>query len=422
MTLLRAASPWLVAVLLMLAFALSFIDRQILAFMVGPIRRDLGISDTQMSLLMGFSFAIIYAAATLPLGRLADRSNRRNLIIGGVLFWSLMTAACGLARNYTQLFIARFGVGAGEAALQPAAYSLIAASFPPERRALAMSVCSAGVYIGSGVAFLLGGLMAQAIATHPTVTLPLLGTVFGWQAVLIALGAVGVVLAALLLFIREPARATQQTLPPVGEVARLWWGQRRILLPHHLGFAALMLCSYGTSAWMPAYFTRVHGYAMVEIGLLMGLSAMTVGVLGMLLGGWLCDRWQARHGAAAVYRLAQWSIAGVLLFGGSYMLMPSGFWAGVCVLPAVFAISLTVGAAPASVQGLVPEAMRGQASAVYLTLINLVGLGLGPTAVALLTDRVFGNDQAVGQAMFVVTVVAMALAWGCLRVAARRVG
>lgn len=417
----RALSPWLVAVLLMLAFALSFIDRQILAFMVGPIRRDLGISDTQMSLLMGFSFAVVYAAATLPMGRLADRRNRRNLIIAGVVVWSLMTAACGLARNYTQLFLARLGVGAGEAALQPAAYSLIAASFPPERRALAMSICSAGVYVGSGLAFLLGGFLAQYVATHPTVSLPLLGSVFGWQATLVALGLVGIAFALVLLVIPEPPRSpAHRQPPPLREAVGALWARRGVLLPHHLGFAMLLLCSYGTAAWIPAYFARVHGYSMSEIGLLIGLSSMVVGSLGMLLGGALCDRWQATLGPRAVYRLARWSILLVLLFGGLYMLAPSAPWAGVFVVPAVFAISLTVGAAPASVQGLVPESLRGQASAVYLFVVNLIGLGLGPTAVALLTDQLFGNDQAVGFSMFIVTAVAMALASGCFFVADRR--
>lgn len=418
---LRALSPWLVAVLLMLAFALSFIDRQILAFMVGPIRRDLGISDTQMSLLMGFSFAVVYAAATLPMGRLADTGNRRKLIVFGVLLWSLMTAACGLARNYTQLFLARLGVGAGEAALQPAAYSLIAASFPPKRRALAMSVCSAGVYIGSGLAFLLGGLLAQYVATHPAVTLPLLGTVFGWQATLVALGLVGVAFALVLLVIPEPARSpAHRQPPPITESIRALWALRRVLLPHHLGFAMLLLCSYGTTAWVPAYFARVHGFSMAEIGLLIGLSAMVVGTLGMLLGGALCDRWQAQLGVRAVYRLARWSIALVLLFGGLYMLAPSGPWAAFFVVPAVFAISMTVGAAPASVQGLVPESLRGQASAVYLFVVNLIGLGLGPTFVALLTDQLFANDQAVGYSMFIVTAFAMTAAWFCFRVADRQ--
>lgn len=405
----------------MLAFALSFIDRQILAFMVGPIRRDLGISDTQMSLLMGFSFAVIYAAATLPMGRLADTRNRRKLIVAGVVVWSLMTAVCGLARNYTQLFLARLGVGAGEAALQPAAYSLIAASFAPERRALAMSILSAGVYIGSGLAFLLGGLLAQYVATHPTVQLPLLGTLFGWQATLVALGLVGVAFALVLLVIPEPARSpAHQQPPPIRQSIRALWALRRVLVPHHLGFAMVLLCSYGTGAWLPAYFARVHGYGMGQIGVLIGLSAMIVGTLGMLIGGALCDRWQGQLGVRGVYRLARWSIGLVLLFGGLYMLAPSGTWAAVFVVPTIFAISLTVGAAPASVQGLVPESLRGQASAVYLFVVNLIGLGLGPTAVALLTDHWFANDKAVGYSMFIITAFAMAAAWLCFRVADRR--
>ena len=187
------ARAWVTVTILMLAYVLSFIDRQILNLLVGPIRRDLAISDTEMSLLMGFSFALFYTLCGIPLGRLADRTSRRGLIAAGVLVWSAMTAACGLARHYWHFLFARVGVGAGEAALSPAAYSLIADSFPPERRATAISVYSMGIYVGSGLAFLLGGVVIQFASAQGDMTLPLVGTIRPWQLIFLLLGVVGVV-------------------------------------------------------------------------------------------------------------------------------------------------------------------------------------------------------------------------------------
>ena len=166
---------WTSVSILMLAYVLSFIDRQILNLLVGPIRRDLVISDTQMSLLMGLSFALFYTVCGIPLGRLADTRSRRGVIAVGILFWSAMTAACGMARLYWQFLLCRIGVGVGEAALSPAAYSLIADSFAPERRATAISVYSMGVYLGSGLAFLLGGLVITFASAQGDVTLPVRG-------------------------------------------------------------------------------------------------------------------------------------------------------------------------------------------------------------------------------------------------------
>ena len=192
-------SAWTTVTILMIAYVLSFIDRQILNLLVEPIRRDLVISDTQMSLLMGLSFALFYTVCGIPLGRLADTRSRRGLIAIGVLFWSAATAACGTAKLYWQFLICRVGVGVGEAALSPAAYSLIADSFPPERRATAISVYSMGVYLGSGIAFLLGGLVIQFASAQGNVVLPVLGEVRPWQLIFLILGAAGVLFTLLML-------------------------------------------------------------------------------------------------------------------------------------------------------------------------------------------------------------------------------
>ena len=213
-------AAWTTVAILMVAYVLSFIDRQILNLLVGPIRRDLAISDTEMSLLMGLSFALFYTLCGIPLGRMADNRSRCGLILFGVLVWSAMTAACGLARSYWQFLTFRVGVGVGEAALSPAAYSLIADSFPRERRATAISVYSMGIYLGSGLAFLLGGLVIKFASAQGDVHLPLFGEVRPWQLIFLILGAAGVLFCLLLLAIREPARrgVGAGVAVPLGEV------------------------------------------------------------------------------------------------------------------------------------------------------------------------------------------------------------
>lgn len=196
-----SARAWATVAILMVAYVLSFVDRQILNLLVEPIRRDLAINDTQMSLLMGLSFALFYTVCGIPLGRVADTRSRRWLIAVGILFWSAATAACGMAKMYWQFLLCRIGVGVGEAALSPAAYSLIADSFPAERRATAISVYSMGVYLGSGLAFLVGGLVIQFASAQGDVTLPVLGEVRPWQLIFLILGVAGVFFTLLMLAI-----------------------------------------------------------------------------------------------------------------------------------------------------------------------------------------------------------------------------
>ena len=225
--------------ILMLAYVLSFVDRQILNLLVEPIRRDLDITDTHMSLLMGFSFAVFYTICGVPIGRLADRKSRRGIIAIGVLVWSLMTALCGTAKTFWHFLVFRIGVGVGEAALSPSAYSLIADSFPPKLRGTAMSVYSMGIYIGSGLAFLLGGLVVKFASAQGDVELPVLGMVRPWQLIFLVLGAAGVLFAAVLLLIREPSRkgVGAGVEVPLSEVAGYIRQNRRTVLCHNFGFA-----------------------------------------------------------------------------------------------------------------------------------------------------------------------------------------
>ena len=412
--------PWFVVAILMVAYVFSFVDRQILNLLVAPIRRDLGISDTQMSLLMGFSFAIFYTILGIPLGRLADRWSRRGLVAAGVVVWSFMTALCGMAQTYMQLFLFRIGVGVGEATLSPAAYSMIADYFPPERRATAISVYSMGIYLGSGIAFLVGGLVIQFAVAQGAVSLPLVGDVRPWQVVFFVLGGSGILFSFAFLLVREPPRegVLVNGSVPFAEVVAHLWLNRRTVLCHNVGFAMIAFCSYGTAAWVPSFFIRTFGWKAGEVGIIYGLIVMVFGCAGILFGGWLTDRWLKQGKTDAAIRVGILASV-VAIIGGVYLLAGDGTLAAVLMVPAVFALGMPFGAAPAAIVAIVPNQMRGQTAAVYLFIVNLIGLGVGPTAVALVTDYVFANDLALKWSMLIVgtaaNLAAIMLLWAGLK-------
>ena len=400
---------WVTVAILMVAYVLSFIDRQILNLLVGPIRRDLMISDTQMSLLMGLSFALFYTVCGIPLGRLADTKSRRGLIAFGVLFWSAATAACGMAKLYWQFLLCRIGVGVGEAALSPAAYSLIADSFPAERRATAISVYSMGVYLGSGLAFLLGGLVIQFASAQGDVVLPVLGEVRPWQLIFLILGGAGILFTLLLLAVKEPARrgVGAGVAVPLADVGRYIRANRRTVLCHNFGFAGLAFAGYGSAAWIPTFFIRTYGWDAGHVGVVYGSIVAVFGCLGIVFGGRLAD-WMAKRGRTdANMRVGLYAAMAALPCVASFPLMDNALWAAVLMAPTVFCLSMPFGVAPAAIQEIMPSAMRGQASAIYLFVITLIGLGIGPTAVALVTDYLFADDQALRYSLLIVSTLAV---------------
>lgn len=406
----RRSYAWFVVGLLTLAYVFSFIDRQILSLLVVPIRRDLGISDTQMSLLMGFSFAVFYTFCGIPLGRLADNWSRRWIVTLGLMFWSAATAACGLANLYWHLFLGRIGVGIGEAALSPAAYSLIADSFPPERRATAISVYGMGIYLGSGIAYIAGALIVGYASARGEVMLPLVGATRPWQLVFFVLGGAGLMFAWFLLLIREPLRHGGAHAPfPLSEVLSTLMRHRRTVLMHNVGIACLSLAAYSANAWMPSVWQRVHEWPVRQTGLVYGSIIAVFGCAGIVFGGWLSDRWKARGMTDATLKVGVVAAALAAPLSMLIPLMPAGTWLAVLVTPITFCLAMPFGVGASAIQDLVPNRMRGQASAVYLFIVNLIGLGFGPTAVALFTDYVFGDDIKVGLSLPLVMVIAQLL-------------
>lgn len=401
---------WFVVALLTMAHMLSFADRQILNLLVGPIRKDLDISDTQMSLLLGLSFAVFYTVCGIPLARWADSRSRRALISAGAFAWSVATAGCGLAQNYTQMLLARIGVGVGEATLSPAAFSLISDYFPREKRATAISLFVMGVYFGGGMAFLIGGAVINYASTNGPTLLPLVGEIRPWQLVFLMLGGFGVLFSLLLLLIREPKRTAERAKAlPVATVIAQLRSNRRTLLCHHFGFALFSLAGYGSSAWIPSFFIRVHHWTPAEIGLTYGLILAIFGTIGVIVGGRLGDRGHRLGQTDATLRIGMFAALAAIPCSLGFLLSDQ-YWVIIGLLAlGTFFFSMPFGCAPAGLQEIVPAEMRAQASAIYLFVINMVGLGLGPTAVALATDYIFKDDLAVGYSLLLVGVVSLSL-------------
>jgi len=395
----------------MLAYVCSFVDRQILALLVGPIKRDLGISDTGMSLLMGLSFATFYSLLGFPIGRLADRTSRRGIIVWGIAAWSVMTALCGLARNYGQLFLARVGVGVGEAALSPPAYSLIADYFPRDRLGTAIGVYSLGIYLGSGIALMLGGWVVGLVSGAEGILLPLVGMLRPWQLVFLAIGLPGLLLALLVRVVREPARGAMAGLGPASPLPlRTVWSyvarHRRAFASHNLGFAMISMVNYGWAFWVPSFLIRTHGWSAQQAGYIYGLWTATFGVAGVVVGGYLGDLLVRRGRADA--KLIVGMVGATLQIGSTwlYLFAPTPYLAA-ALIPSTFFASFGFGAAAAGIQEISPVSMRAQTSALYLFSVNIIGLGAGPTLVAALTDFVFQDEAAIGSSLLVVSMVGL---------------
>ncbi len=391
---------WYVVIILMIVYIFSFVDRQVLAYLVGPIKADLGISDTAMGFLGGTTFAVFYTLFGIPLGRLADSRSRRTIIAIGLFLWSLATAACGLAKTYQHLLIFRVGVGIGEATLSPSAYSMIADYFKPGRLAFAISVYGAGIYIGSGIASIVSGLLVEFATTHASYEFPIVGQVRPWQLVFFAIGLPGLVFTLMLYTIREPirrgvakAQGAAHSSIPFSEVMQYIGANWKTFLCHCVGFAFMSFIGYAGAFWVPATFMRVHDWTGAEVGLRYGIAVIIFGSGGIIFGGQLAD-WLARRGYTDSKMRVGFAATLLHLPAGILFPLMSNEWVAFAILiPSIFAIGMPFGVAPAAIQEMMPNQMRGQASAVYLFVVNLIGIGLGPLTVGVLTDYVFGESR-----------------------------
>lgn len=399
---------WYVVGVLIIAYTFSYVDRTILTLLVEPIRESLQISDTQISLLHGLAFAIFYTGLGLPIARLADRKDRTKIIMAGILAWSVMTALCGFARNFWQLFLARVGVGVGEAALSPAAYSMMADYFSGATLTRALSIYTSAVYIGAGLALMIGGAV---IASVPALDLPVFGYFEPWQVVFLFVGLPGIAVALLMKTVREPVRTglspatvAGEGLPlrAVGRFLRERIGAYGLLIA---GFSAMSLLWNGAMAWVPTFFIRTFEWTPSVVGLRFGLMLLIFGTTGILFGGYLSG-WLRDRGKEDA-NLTVGIIAALLILPvGVVAPILSNEWlclATYCGF--VFAGSMPYGAAAAAFQEITPNQMRAQVTAIYFLFLNLAGIGLGPTVVALITDQVFNDDAAVKYSLVVLAAI-----------------
>ena len=395
--------------LLLIAYILSFVDRNVLALLIEPIRSDFSITDTQFSLLHGLAFALFYTFLGLPIGRWADRGNRRNIIVIGVALWSLMTCLCGAAKSFFTLFLARVGVGVGEAALSPPAHSLLSDLFRPERLPMVFAIYSTGIILGSGFAFIIGGHIYEYFETRDAWTIPLLGALKPWQSTFIVVGFPGLLVAALLMTIREPERKgrVQEAgeLMPLSEVLAYLWQRRGAYLSLIIGVSMLSILGYGTLAWYPEFLQRTYGVSRTQAGSQFGQLFIVAGLIGSIALAYAAG-WFGRRGVSDINMRIIFVVA-LLEFVPAVIapLMPTmnGALAFAAVLIALqygyFGIAIS------ALQLVTPNEMRAQVSAVLLFATNMLGLIVGPTVVALLTDYAFGTEESVRYSLAVVAAV-----------------
>ena len=393
-----AGAPRYALAMLTIAYAFNFIDRQILVILQEPIKADMGLSDAQLGLLSGFSFALVYITAGIPIAYWADRGNRRNIVALAVTIWSGMTALSGFAQNYSQLLLARIGVGIGEAGGSPPAHAMISDYYPPEKRATALSIYSTGVHIGVLVGFLAGGFISQTL---------------GWRAAFMAVGLPGVIFATIFFFtVREPERgrwessAQAQYKPTLVETFRVL-AQYRSFWYLAAGAGLTAFAGYGNGNFTPSFLMRSHGLEVANVGILLAIFGGGGGVIGTLLGGYFADRFGATD-----KRWYFWvpAIAGGIAFPLSipYLLLGNT----TIVIGLMFIVTILIntylGPCLAISHSLVPPAMRAMTSAILFFVLNLIGLGMGPLTAGILSDYFTETHGADGlrYAMLVVGLIA----------------
>ncbi len=404
---------WAMACVLTLLYIYAQIDSSSLILMVDPIKRDLGVSDTAMSLLLGLSFAAFYAILGLPAGYLVDRFSRRRIMGVGVVLWSSMTMGCGLAQTYAQLFLGRCGVGIGEAAITPASYSLIRDSFPPENRGRAFGIFTAGTYIGAAAAVMLTGGLLGLFGSGRLGAVPFIGGLQPWQAVFVTIGAVGIPLSLLVLTFREPARsgmdggdAGVHFSEAIAHIKSLW--------RPYCALAVFVTCFFGVAisygSWMPTIIGRTWHLPPQQIGIFFGGALLICAPIGAWCGGHMIDVLVRRGRRDAAELVGIWITLVFIPFGVAAPMVPE-------VGEMFFALAaqlLVAGAynpvAASILARMTPQRLMGKVTAIYLLVFTLLGRGFGPLLVAAISDYFFSGPQALGFALRTATIALMAAA------------
>ena len=400
---------WYVTFVFLFAFIFSLIDRQILNLLVIPIQNDLLLSDTQISLLQGFAFVITYVLLSVPIGRLVDKFNRIKIMISGVVVWSITTFTCGLSRNFYELLFARMGVGAGEAALSPAAWSVLADYFRPERLSFPISIYLMGPYLGAGLAMILGAYVLDLTSGREAIYIPLIGSLAPWQITFIIVSLPGIIITGLLLSVKEPKRknikSNSEKIPNWSEVISFMLLNKRIYTSLHIATPFLVIMLYGLQAWSPTILVRVYDWELSDAGRVYGLIALFFGSTGVISGPFLSKVLKNLSISSSSLKVF---VLGVSLAGISISLLPfqnDSFYALICIAIASFCIPLPLALVTTIMQEVTPNPMRGVVNGMYVVSTNVIGLAIGPFLVAFGTDYIFNDPNLIAYSLSLVAVI-----------------
>ena len=367
-----------VLMMLTLVYVFNFVDRQLIVILQESIKKDLNLSDSQLGLLSGFTFAIFYVTLGIPIARFADKTNRKNTVTASLCLWSAMTAFSGLARNFIQLLLARIGVGVGEAGGSPPAHAMISDYFPPEKRSTALSVYSTGIYFGILAGFLMGGYLNQHL---------------GWRTAFFVIGIPGIIFSILFYFsVKEPRRgATDFTATPTNDNQSLGEVLKRLYASNTFVYLALatglhVFCIYGLINWAPSFLSRIHGMKNAEIGVLLGLMFGFGGAIGSFAGGFLTDHF-GKKDKRWYLKIPAYAIMLSILFAAGALFLQNKSFSIICLGCCATLQSMYLGPAIAVAHTLVPASMRSLTSAILFFVLNLIGLGLGPLVVGIISDQ-----------------------------------
>ena len=406
--------PWVLLGVLFIVYLCASIDRIVISLLVEPIKADLGLTDTQISLLLGLAFVLIFSLASIPMGILVDRVNRTRLLGAGVATWSFMTALCGLAGSFWTLFLSRAGVGISEAIVTPAGYSLISDAFEKRKLGMALGIFTMGGAVGTGLSLLLGGYAVGTLSKHGDFELPVLGLLHPWQLTFVLLAIPGFLIAIIMAAMQNPLRKTRNSTaidPGVANAIGSFYRQNKALLArHHIAAGLTSFALLGAYSWIAPLFFRVHEWKAADVGYAAGLVSLIGTPLGLLGGGALGD-YLLRYGAHMRLWVCAAAMGSAAIFASFYPLLPNANWAMVFFGAMVAFATIPAAVGNAALQHVVPGEIRGRVSAIYGFTLSIISM-LGPTLVAATADLFFPFPKGIGYATAVVVTASLVVATG----------
>ena len=404
---------WFVVFILCLISIFAYLDRQIINLLVEPIKLTLGINDTQIGLLQGVSFALLYVIAAIPIAWAADFGNRTRIISIGIICWALATFSCGLATTFMFMFIARTIVGLGEATLTPSGYSLIGDYFQPKKIGLAISFFTGSGFLGAGLAYIIGGQIIGVLNQSEFYTLPIIGTIEPWQLAFMTVAIPGLLLVGIMQFVKEPPRQSTITADfaklrareSFAALFRYVSNNRRLFMGLFFGLSIIASATFSLMNWTPVYFSRKFDWDAQKVGTIFGTIVLIASPLAVFTGGFIASYLmkKGRSGANIYVPITSVCLAAtfIFLFGQA----PNSEIATWLAVPSVFFSAMPFGCGTATLPLITPNRLRAQVVALYLLCANLLGLSLGPTAVGAITDYVYKDPTQIGKAMGIIAPI-----------------